>query len=237
MPSKSACIVCGKPLMYDTTARKMQCEQCGRHVLSHACCADGHFVCDACHADYGAQVIVQACLGLSSDNPITIAQTLMQLPSIHMHGPEHHILAGAALLTAYYHAGGQLDLPQVLKHIVQRGKQVPGGTCGFWGACGAAISAGIFMSIVQNVTPLKRIGYGNSNTMTAKCLHAIGETGGPRCCKRNTFLAIWEAAIYCREALGISMALPSSITCTFPNRNRECLRRKCPFFQNETEQP
>lgn len=28
----------------------------------------------------------------------------------HMHGPEHHIMVGAALLTAYKNAGGDIDL-------------------------------------------------------------------------------------------------------------------------------
>ena len=58
-----------------------------------------------------------------------------------MHGPEHHIMVGAALLTAYKNAGGEIDLQQALVEMMSRGRSVPGGACGFWGACGAGISA------------------------------------------------------------------------------------------------
>ena len=39
---------------------------------------------------------------------------MMDLPFCHMHGPEHHALVGAALLTAYKNAGGDLDLESAL---------------------------------------------------------------------------------------------------------------------------
>ncbi len=65
-------------------------------------------------------------------------------------------MVGAALLTAYKNAGGQLDLEKALHEMYRRGKEVPGGACGFWGACGAGISAGQFLSIVTQSTPLVR---------------------------------------------------------------------------------
>ena len=71
----------------------------------------------------------------------------MSMSFCHMHGPEHHIMVGAALLTAYKNAGGNIDLNKALLEMYSRGKDVPGGVCGFWGACGAAISTGMYMSI------------------------------------------------------------------------------------------
>lgn len=62
---------------------------------------------------------------------------MMSLPTCHMHGPEHHIMVGASLITAYHNAGGELEMDWALSEIVRRGKQVPGGACGNWGACGA----------------------------------------------------------------------------------------------------
>ena len=43
-----------------------------------------------------------------------------------MHGPEHHVLVGSALLTAYKNCGGDLDLNEALSLMEERGKQVPG---------------------------------------------------------------------------------------------------------------
>ena len=52
-------------------------------------------------------------------------------------------MVGAALLTAYRNAGGEIDLEPALREMMNRGKSVPGGACGFWGACGAGLSSGI----------------------------------------------------------------------------------------------
>ena len=67
---------------------------------------------------------------------------------------------GAALLTAYKNAGGALDLEKALREMYSRGRAVPGGTCGFWGACGAGIGAGQFMAIATESTPLAREPWG-----------------------------------------------------------------------------
>lgn len=79
----------------------------------------------------------------------------MSMPFCHMHGPEHHIMVGMALLTAYKNSGGDIDLKKSLIEMNNRGRSVPGGACGFWGACGAGISAGMFVSIVTGSTPLE----------------------------------------------------------------------------------
>ena len=44
--------------------------------------------------------------------------------------------------------------------------------------------------------------------MTARALEAIGEIGGPRCCKRDTFTAVGEAVRMTAEELGVEMELP-----------------------------
>ncbi len=61
--------------------------------------------------------------------------------------------------------------------MYSRGKDVPGGVCGFWGACGAAISTGMYMSIITNATPLANEAWGLSNQMTAFTLDKIGKIG------------------------------------------------------------
>ena len=225
----NACLVCGAPLVYFTEERPMTCANCGKTFSANAACEHGHFICDACHGSAGRVAVRLRCLELTSRDPVAAALELMALPAIHMHGPEHHTLAGAALLTAYANAGGGINLEQMLRAMEQRSAKVPGGTCGFWGCCGAAVSVGIFTSLVTGSTPLSGENHGLCNRMTAACLQAIGEAGGPRCCKRNTFLAITTAVPLVREALGVSMDLPEGIACTYVARNGECLGRNCPF--------
>ena len=153
---------------------------------------------------------------------------MMSLDFCHMHGPEHHVMVGSALLTAYKNAGGDINLEKCLAEMQSRGKQVPGGTCGFWGACGAGVSSGMFMSIVTNSTPLKNKEWGLSNLMTSVSLKAIGEIGGPRCCKRNSYLAIIEAVNFVKENLGVEMEL-DEIKCIRSSQNNQCIKERCPF--------
>ena len=228
------CLICGFPLVYLQKDEEMECAVCGKKELSKTRCEKGHFVCNECHTQ-GIDLMFGACLKETSDNPIEIMNKLMSLPFCHMHGPEHHILVGAALLTAYKNAGGDIDLPAALSEMRSRGSKVPGGVCGFWGACGAGISSGIFVSIVTGSTPLANEPFGLCNQMTAKSLNAIGEIGGPRCCKRDSYLAISAAVEFVKEHLGVNMKMTKPV-CRFFPQNNQCIGKRCPFSPaNETE--
>ena len=225
------CLICQAPLEYLDSDKMMECELCHKKCFSKTRCINGHFVCDECHIT-GMDKIISICLTSKSSNPIEIIETIMSIPSCHMHGPEHHIMVGSALLTAYKNAGGDIDLKASLYEMQKRGKQVPGGACGFWGACGAGISAGMFFSIVSKSTPLSKEAWGLSNQMTAKALNAIGNNGGPRCCKRDSYLAIIEAVAFTKEHLQISMDL-DQVTCTRSQLNNQCIHENCPFYKKE----
>lgn len=233
---ESACLVCGRPIVYFEKARQMECVMCHQVFESYASCEEGHYVCDECHAKKGIQVIMEGCRRSGSKNPIEIMQSLMADPYIYMHGPEHHVMAGAALLTAYFNSGGfeacggRETFEDALEEMKVRGGEYPGGACGLWGSCGAAVSTGMFISIVTKATPLTGKSWGLSNMMTSRALEAIAKLGGPRCCKRNTFTAVRTAVEFVKENLGVEMELPEDIRCTFSGENRECLRKRCPFW-------
>ena len=226
---EGACLVCGKPIIYFDKAKKMKCIMCHKTFESYASCEDGHFVCDECHAKKGIDRVMEECKNSTSKNPIVLLQKLMEDPYIYMHGPEHHVMVGAVLLTAYHNCGGEIDLDEALEEIKQRGGQYPGGSCGLWGACGAAVSTGMFMSILTKATPLTGKSWRMSNEMTAKALEEIAKLGGPRCCKRNSFTAVKVAAEYVRENMGIVMELPEKILCDFSAENKQCLKKHCPY--------
>jgi len=121
-----------------------------------------------------------------------------------------------------------MDLEPRLLAMLQRGRQVPGGACGFWGACGAGISSGIFVSLISGASPLATEAWGLSNLMTAKSLEAIGKIGGPRCCKRDSYLAILSAVAFVREHFGVEMET-HDIVCTRCADNNQCIGNRCPF--------
>lgn len=226
------CLICKAPLEYLEFDEVMECELCHKKQSSKTRCTNGHFVCDECHTT-GMDEIISICFNSNSTNPVKILEEMMCMPACHMHGPEHHTMVGSALLTAYKNAGGELDLRTALYEMQKRGRQVPGGVCGFWGACGAGISSGMYISIALKSNPLAKETWGLSNQMTAKALDAIGKNGGPRCCKRDSYLAIKEAVDFTRVNLGIEMEW-NEITCSRSHLNNQCIQKECPFYKKTT---
>lgn len=224
---KEECLICNAPLEYLEKDEPMECGICHKKENSKTRCTNGHYVCNECHTK-GMDIIIRLCLGETSKNPIGIIDKLMLQPFCHMHGPEHHVMVGAALLTAYKNAGGDIDLLGALIEMMNRGKSVPGGACGFWGACGAGISSGMFVSIISKSTPLAKEPFALSHQMTAAALGRIGEIGGPRCCKRDSFLSILAAVDFVDEHFGIKMERPE-IVCNYSQGNNQCIGKRCPF--------
>ena len=231
---KEECLICRAPLIYLNIGEEMECAVCHRKANSKTRCVNGHYVCSACHMT-GLDAILALCLSSSSKNPVEIMQSMMALPFCHMHGPEHHVMVGAALLTAYQNAGGKIDLERSLAEMMNRGKKVPGGACGFWGACGAGISSGMFVSILSDSTPLSVEPFALSHQMTAKSLGAIGEIGGPRCCKRDSYLSIQAAVDFASEHFGVQME-KSEIVCQHAAQNNQCIKERCPFSKTASRQ-
>ena len=224
---KEECLICKAPLEYLETDILMECEICHKKENSKTRCINGHYVCSECHTQ-GLDSIIGSCMNETSKDPVDIIEKMMSMPFCHMHGPEHHVMVGAALLTAYRNAGGEIDLKKALVEMMNRGKRVPGGACGFWGACGAGISTGMFVSIISSSTPLSVEPFALSHKMTAKSLSAIGEIGGPRCCKRDSYLSILSAIDFVVEHFDIQMDKPE-IICQHASQNNQCIGKRCPF--------
>ena len=224
------CMVCGESLIYYTSSRKVRCYVCGLLYSTNTTCKGGHYVCDACHAEKGMLFVTRYAYKTDSLNPVLIVGDVLKSPDINMHGPEHHYLVVAALLAAYKNAGGEIDFSKALQQGEQRAKMVPGGICGMWGSCGAGVGTGIFMSIITGATPLSEREWSLANLMTSKSLAVIAENGGPRCCKRNIYLSILQAASFVKEHFSISMELPEGITCEYSGRNAQCRKDRCLFF-------
>ena len=213
----------------------MTCHVCGSQRPSNACCENGHYVCDACHRESGVDFVIETCRLSGSRDPIALVQSMMRDKSIYPNGPEHHSMVGAALLAAYANSGGEIDLDGALEELRARSLQVPGGTCGYWGCCGAAMSAGQFYSIVSGATPLTADPWARSARLTSRIMGRLADIGGPRCCKRTSFTAILEAAAYVAETDGVRMDVPTEVVCTFMSGNAECKREACPYFPKRVE--
>ncbi len=67
-------------LQYHETAQEMECAlQCHRKFFSHACCEQGHYICDDRHARRGVEHIMDYCRSSRSlgGNPVDMVQEMM----------------------------------------------------------------------------------------------------------------------------------------------------------------
>jgi len=226
----TGCLICGADLVYLPQHEAQTCLYCGKTYESNARCSQGHFVCDACHSADAGSLIEQFCAETLLKDPVEIAFTLMRHPSFAMHGPEHHFLVPAVLLAAYNNQHGLENRAVKIQQARKRAEGVPGGSCGLCGNCGAAVGTGIFVSLITGASPLSKREWQLSNCMTAESLLAIAGHGGPRCCKRDTFLALQAAQAFLRHQLGQTLEMSIPIHCEFQAFNKQCLQTGCPFF-------
>ena len=155
---------------------------------------------------------------------------LLTAPPAPMNGPMHHRAVPLALITAYWHADPFFDLEAYLREAEERAASLPEASCGYCGCCGAAVGAGIFHSVVTRTGPLTRgRRWGNGNILTSEALRRIGEVGGPRCCKRDSALAVQVACDMSEELLGKRIAC-SEFACGRSDANPKCIGSRCPFM-------
>jgi len=228
---RTGCLICGAELTYQTGHDDLQCFLCHRTVPSTVKCREGHFVCDRCHSLSGNDFVEEVCLNNTSKDPMELVRVLMNSAKVPMHGPEHHFIVPAALLTAYYNIKGDPEQKRrKIKEARARSSNILGGFCGYYGDCGAAVGTGIFLSLITDSTPLSTTGWRLSNMVTAKSLLSVAVHGGPRCCKRNTWLSITEAVNFLEENLQVKMNIEKDTKCSYSALNKECLKEKCLYY-------
>lgn len=172
--------------------------------------------------------------------PCDMFLSMVREPSpVAIHGPEHHYLIPAILLTACHAAqnSGEEQLAADLAEAELRGRNVLKAFCGLYGACGAAVGVGIFASVFTKTTPYSQDTWGMVNMSTAKTLEQMALLGGPRCCKRSSFVALSWGVAFIREHFNIALASPEAIRCEFSDRNLECKRADCPFYPAASQNP
>ena len=175
-----------------------------------------------------AELIIAACMEISGTNPYEIFHTIAQKDYVRIHGPEHHVLDGACILTAFRNAGGNIDLQTALQKLMVEGLRMPGAACGLWGVCGAVTSIGAALAIIDGTGPLSTEDWGSHMEYTSAALARLAKTGGPRCCKRDAFSAMEQAVDYIQKRYGAALDIPH-IQCDFSAQNAQCIGTRCPY--------
>jgi hypothetical protein len=179
--------------------------------------------------------IKAALLNATTADPLALAREVMEGEGLAVNGPIHHFLEGAAFLAAFRNAGGRLNLPRALEMLAVQAARIPEGVCDDCGTCGAVTSVATAMAIIRKMTgAIDGDRYRAHMQYTARALAEIAALGGPRCCKRNGFVAITLGARFLNESLGTALTLAPT-PCPFSAANATCLGAKCPFFGGKKE--
>lgn len=179
-----------------------------------------------------ADKIIAACGEAEGTSPYRIFVETANEDFVRIHGPEHHVLDGACVLAALHNAGMDFDLKRALKQLKEQGLKMPGAACGKWGVCGAVASVGAALAIIEETGPLTTDdSWGSHMVFTSRALGRLAEIGGPRCCKRDAYLAFKTLIPYAEERFGVRLQ-DDDIHCGFSDQNAQCLGEKCPFHQS-----
>lgn len=178
--------------------------------------------------------IIDKLISSDSTTPAQLLEDVMADERCVAFGPIHHFIVGAVLLTCWRNAeaapGREALLVANLEEMVSRSSFVPGATCARWGVCGAAASAGMAYAIVRGNAPLREDGWQEGQLMVSQLLADIARAGSPRCCKRNTRVAIRGAVPYFNALGGSQLREWDEVpTCNSFALNTVCMGRQCTF--------
>jgi hypothetical protein len=208
------------------------CALCGKEEKTNIYCPSGHYVCDSCHSKAAIEVLKNVLARSKSTNPAEILEQVMAHPSVPMHGPEHHVIVPAVIIAAIRNAG--YPVPEgAIDKALERASKVPGGWCGLYGDCGAAVGIGIAVSVLTNATPLTGKERGLALGATALALSKLLDDQ-PRCCKRSSRIAVEAAVNYLEDKLGIKLGQSKLIPCAYTIRNQQCAKGECPYYPKQT---
>ncbi|MBS3761688.1 MAG: methyltransferase domain-containing protein [Planctomycetes bacterium] len=225
----SGCMVCGAPLEYLDRNRDEECYFCGETHPANAVCEGDHFVCDSCHREDALKVIERICLRSDETDLIVLFKKIRRHSALPVHGPEHHSLVPAVIVTAFRNAGGRIDDGDI-RTAVERGATIAGGACAFLGACGGATGAAAGMAIILGANPVKGTERQLVQRITMQLLEKISDFEAARCCQRDCWLSLQRVAEISEQMLPLGLTAEAPLECEQYRQNKECIGRKCPLW-------
>ncbi|MFB3883462.1 MAG: DUF5714 domain-containing protein [Armatimonadota bacterium] len=229
------CMVCGAALVYLDGEAEFRCHYCGQVKAANARCAQGHYVCDVCHTGDHTEFIKGYCRNATATDPVAVFAEMRRSHLFPLHGPEHHALVPAAFLTAYRNAFG--EPPQArIEAAIERGAGLPGGTCAYWGGCAAALGIGIAYATILRATPLSHEPRGVVQTVVSRILAEMGKYGRPRCCRRESLLALKLGCELSSSYLPHALEHGAIPACDQMTLNRECMGEGCALRASDADQ-
>ena len=226
-----SCILCGAELTKLDEPIKTHCDHCGKTGEVEWQCVEGHNICKECMKLDAIDFIKQKCLNYKGNDPMELAVDIMNSPVIRMHGPEHHFIVPAVMTTCIHNEKrDRNNLSEKLDIAEKRAQTETPNHCTYKiGTCGAALGTGVFVSMLLDRPPEAEDAWSPTNLVVAESLKNVAASEGPRCCKRDTYIAIESAVEFLKERFAIDLPM-SKGKCTFSVRNRTCGHEECEYY-------
>ena len=228
---KSPCILCSEDTYKPNRESVSMCDFCGNSSAIVKECDNGHTFCANCSDLHVVDSVKAKCLKYNGYDPIELAVEIMNSPLVKMHGAEHHFIVPAVLLTCVYNKEGKgALLTEHIEKIDRRSHVETPSQCSYdLKMCGAAIGSGVFLSVYLDRELSDEDQWSPANGIVAEGLKKIAAAGGPRCCKRDTYLTIQASVEFLKNNFAIDLPM-SEAKCTFSLRNKSCKREDCNFY-------
>ncbi len=207
----------------------MECAICHRQEPSKTRCVQGHYVCNDCHTK-GMDSLFGLCLTETSADPVNILERMMDLPFCHMHGPEHHVMVGAALLTAYKNAGEGSSLSRPCTKCTAGENRCLAGPAASGAPAGRESARGSSWPSPQSPPP-------GGGALGAEQPDDRESPGGHWPAGRPPVLQAGFLSLppcghrLCPGPSGVEMDRTQP-RCRRSDQNNQCLKTKCPFYTN-----
>jgi len=224
------CMLCGEPLIYFKNNEMKTCSFCGKVFSANAICKKGHFVCDSCHGADALSFTKEFLTHTEQKDLVGTLNALRSHPSFHVHGPEHHYAIAGVIAAVYKNLGGNISNDDILTAI-ERATAIPGGSCGFWGGCGASLGVGIGFGVILGSNPLKPKQRQTLIKIVSEISGELAKVKAARCCQRECWTALLTASKISEKYLEISLPANEHAICTQMDKNKECIKTACQFYR------
>lgn len=224
------CLECGGELQNNESPVSAKCSKCGIEEDTYIVCKEGHYLCNSCASKESISKIFQNMFACKSENPADVAEELIAKCGVSGNSP--HPLTTAAFLIAYKNFTKKINEIEIM-NAVMRAAEVPGGWCGYYGTCGAAVGLGVAFAEILKSNPMSDSERSISNMVTAEALKQIADLGGPRCCTSSVRAALESGIESAEKYLGIIFPEKKKnyVKCWMSDFNNDCRKKRCRFYE------
>ena len=210
----------------------MSCHFCGKTELAHVHCGQGHYICESCHGERYLRPMRSFMKLAEGDNPLLLAEGMLNKIPLPMLGCEHAWIAVAALMVALKNHGPLKITEEMMEEALSRTrKQAIGAYCGLTGICGMAPAMGAVFSVILGASCPGDLETSTTMRTVSKVIAAIADETGPCCCKNFLRTSLITAAQVLQETLQINLPVEAEIYCVDSERHPHgCREERCRYY-------